>query len=303
MAINQFHLEKLKGLDLFANQVVEGFITGLHKSPFHGFSVEFAEHRLYNTGESTKHIDWRLYARTDKLFVKRYEEETNLRCNILIDTSSSMYFGKNESETKINFSIYSAAALANLLKKQRDAFGVVFFDEKIHTYTEIKSHEVHYRQVLSVLENFIHEKNKLKKSSLANALHQIAETSHRRSLVLVFSDMFENIQVFEDVLGAMRHLKHNKHEIIFFHVYDNNLELELNYENKPYIFIDKETNEEIKLNPSQIKENYTKEALEFHQEIKMKCLQYKIDYVDCDIEKGYFPILQQYLIKRGKILR
>ncbi|MFP5471032.1 MAG: DUF58 domain-containing protein, partial [Bacteroidia bacterium] len=162
MPINTTDIEKIKGLDLFASQVVEGFITGLHKSPYHGFSVEFAEHRLYNKGESTKHIDWKLFARTDKLFIKRYEEETNLRCSVLIDTSSSMYFGIDEKQTKIDFALHATAALCNLLKKQRDAFGVTFFDEKIYQSSDIKSNEAHYRHVLSLLDEKLKEANKNK---------------------------------------------------------------------------------------------------------------------------------------------
>lgn len=303
MPINTKEIEKLKGLDLFASQVVEGFITGLHKSPYHGFSVEFAEHRLYNKGESTKHIDWKLFARTDKLFVKRYEEETNLRCSILIDTSSSMYYGIDEKQTKIDFSLHATAALCNLLKKQRDAFGVTFFDENIYLSSDIKSNEAHYRHVLSLLDEKLKENTTNKKSSLAKTLHQIAETAHRRSLIVVFSDMFDNINAFEEVLTALKHLKYNKHEVVLFHVLDHTHEIELEFENRPHIFIDKETNEKIKLNPEQIKEEYKENILAFTKEIKQQCLNYSIDYVDCNIEKGYYPILLQYFIKRQKMLR
>jgi uncharacterized protein (DUF58 family) len=303
LALNLSEFQQLKGLDLFANQVVEGFITGLHKSPFHGFSVEFAEHRLYNTGESTKHIDWKLFARSDKLFVKRYEEETNLRCSILIDTSSSMYFGKDASTTKIGFALHAAATLTNLLKKQRDAFGVSFFDEDIHLSTDIKSNEAHYHFVLSKLHEVLNSERKEKKSSLAKTIHQIAETAHRRSLVILFTDMFDNMNEFEKVLSALQHLKHNKHEVVLFHVLDKSQEIDLEFENRPFIFIDKETNEQIKLNPSQVQEQYKTKANAFSKEVKNKCLSYKIDYVDSDINDGYNAILLQYLIKRSKMLR
>jgi uncharacterized protein (DUF58 family) len=303
VALHLSEFQQLKGLDLFANQVAEGFITGLHKSPFHGFSVEFAEHRLYNTGESTKHIDWKLFARSDKLFVKRYEEETNLRCSILIDTSSSMYFGKNSSSTKIGFALHAAATLTNLLKKQRDAFGVTFFDEDIHLSTDIKSNEAHYHFVLSKLHEVLNSERKEKKSSLAQTIHQIAETAHRRSLVILFTDMFDNMSEFDKVLSALQHLKHNKHEVVLFHVLDKSQEIELDFENRPYIFIDKETYEQIKLNPTQVQEQYKTKASAFSKEVKNKCLSYKIDYVDSDINDGYNAILLQYLIKRSKMLR
>jgi uncharacterized protein (DUF58 family) len=296
-------IQNLKGLDLFANQVVEGFITGMHKSPFHGFSVEFAEHRLYNSGESTKHIDWKLFARTDKLFIKRYEEETNLRCSILIDTSSSMYFGNAKNETKIGFAIHASAALSNLLKKQRDAFGVSFFDETIYASSDIKSSESHYHFVLSYLEKQLKTENLKRKSSLAKTIHQIAETAHRRSLIVIFSDMFDNLSNIDEVFSALQHLKHNKHEVILFHVLDKQQEVELAFDNKPYIFIDKETNEQIKLNPFQVKEQYKAKAEEYSKLVKNKCLSYKIDYIESDINEGYNAILLQYLIKRSKMLR
>ena len=151
-------IEKYKSLDFFARQVVEGFITGLHKSPFHGFSVEFAEHRLYNSGESTKNIDWKLYGRTDKLFVKRFEEETNLRCQVLIDQSSSMYFpierhGQFQSPNKLTFSVYASALIMELLMRQRDAFGLTLFSDKIDLQTEVRSNVMHQRYVYSIATN------------------------------------------------------------------------------------------------------------------------------------------------------
>ena len=302
MPINNQLLEKYTGLELSAKQAVEGFITGLHKSPFHGFSVEFAEHRLYNTGESTRHIDWKLFAKTDKLFVKRYEEETNLRCSILFDVSASMYFGGKDDKSKLEFSTFAAAALCNLLKQQRDAFGLTFFDEKIISSTDIKSNSAHYLHVLSQLESYLKVEPKRTASSPAKIIHQIAETAHRRSLIIIFSDMFENQEDFEALLKALQHLKHNKHEVILFHVLDQEKEIDLNFDNRPYVFVDKETGEEIKLNPQQIQQQY-KRNLESHtKSIKNKCAQYKIDYVMADVNQGFDHLLMQYLIRRQKML-
>lgn len=304
MSIENQFLERYTGLDLLAKQAVEGFITGLHKSPFHGFSVEFAEHRLYNAGESTKHIDWKLYGKTDKLFVKRFEEETNLRCSILIDTSSSMYFGGENNKSKINFSINAASALMNLLKKQRDTFGISLFNEKIEFNSEIKSSQKHYIHLLSRLEKALESESKNSlKSAPSEIIHQIAETAHRRSLVVIFSDMFENSSDFEALLSSLKHLKHNKHEVILFHVVDKKLEVDLNYENRPYIFIDKETKEEIKLNPQQVKSLYTKKSADYLKTLKNTCAQYKIDYVEADTNMGVDQVLLQYFIKRQKMLR
>lgn len=304
MAIGNQFLEHYTGLDLLAKQTVEGFITGLHKSPFHGFSVEFAEHRLYNSGESTKHIDWKLYARTDKLFVKRYEEETNLRCSILIDISPSMYFGGENGNAKIDFTINACASLINLLKKQRDAFGINLFNESIEFSSEIKSSQKHYQFLLSQLEKIKHQNSAtIKKSNPTKVINQIAETSPRRSLIIIFSDMFDNLNDFESLLSSLKHLKHNKHEIILFHVIDKNQEINLEFENRPFIFIDKETKEEIKLNPNQIKEIYKEKSFSFTKNIKNKCAQFKIDYIEADTNIGYEKILLQYLIKRQKMLR
>ena len=205
-------------LELIAKQVVEGFITGLHKSPFHGFSVEFAEHRLYNTGESTKHIDWKLYGRTEKLFIKRYEEETNLRCQLIIDASSSMYFPEIDFNTdkfnKIKFSVYAAAAIMNLLKKQRDAVGLSIFSDKLDIHSPTKSSSVHHKYLIHELEGLINAPKKNTKTSSINALHTIAETVHKRSLMIIFSDMMENVADDEQLFAALQHLKYNKHEVI-----------------------------------------------------------------------------------------
>src|SRR4029077_6892112 len=191
-------LREFSQLELLAKQVVEGFITGLHKSPFHGFSVEFAEHRIYNAGEPTRHIDWKLYGRTDKLFVKKYEEETNLRCQLVLDNSSSMHYPeadkkKPELQNKITFSVYCCAAIMNLLKMQRDAVGLSIFSDKIETHTPAKSSTVHHKLLYHKLDEALNfSENKNRKTAATSALHEIAENIHKRSLVIIFSDMFEN---------------------------------------------------------------------------------------------------------------
>ncbi len=302
MALNRTKIEPFKNLELLAKKVVEGFITGMHKSPFHGFSVEFAEHRLYNTGESTRHIDWKLFARSEKLFVKRYEEETNLRCQIVIDTSSSMLFPKDSENTKLTFSIYSAAALCELLKQQRDAFGLTLFDKDITTHFQAKGSPLHQKLILNTLERTLENNSDTKTTSAAKALNQIAEIIHQRSLVVIFSDMFENTTQNEELFAALQHLKYRKHEVVLFHVVDKAKELDFEFENKPYHFIDLESGEEIKLNPSQIKEQYQKSVSEFNELLKIKCGQYKIDLVEADINQGFDTVLYTYLVKRNKMM-
>ncbi len=302
--IENQQVKEFSNLDLLARQVVEGFIIGLHKSPFHGFSVEFAEHRIYNQGESTKNLDWKVFARTDKLFTKKFEEETNLRCHIVIDDSSSMYFPLSDNplvKNKIQFSVLAAASLMNLLKRQRDAFGLTIFDEKININTQCKSSSQHYRLLISYLEQAMDDKKELKSTSAAQALHQIAETIHKRSLVIIFSDMFESQSSNEELFGALQHLKHAKHEVVLFHVTDKEKEIDFDYENRPYLFIDMETGEKIKLQSNEVKEHYKKNIIDYLASLKMKCLQYKIDMVEANINEGFKPVLQAYLVKRSKM--
>jgi len=299
-----FDLKRLDNLELLAKQVVEGFIIGLHKSPFHGFSVEFAEHRIYNQGESTKNIDWKVYARTDKLFTKKYEEETNLRAQIVIDTSSSMYFPKDRKDNELNklqFSALAAASLMNLLKKQRDAFGLSLFDEEVHIHTRAKSSTTHYRLLLSFLDKLIRDDKKEKKTSVIDTLHRIAESIHKRSLVIIFSDMFDQNENTEELFSALQHLKYNKHEVVLFHVMDKKLEGEFEFDNRPHEFIDMETGDRVKLQSNQVREFYQSKISEFKENLKMKCLQYQIDMIETDIREGFSSVLETYLVKRKKM--
>ena len=309
MSLNQQQIQQYSHLELLAKQVVEGFITGLHKSPFHGFSVEFAEHRLYNTGESTKHIDWKLYGRSNKLFVKRYEEETNLRCHLVVDASSSMYFPEPdkshpEKVNKITFSAQCAAALTYLLRNQRDAIGLSVFSDKVQVHTPAKSSMVHSKMIFSELEKLLHTyKPEQSKSTFAiNALHEIAENVHKRSLVVLFSDMMETSGSNEALFAALQHLRHNKHEVILFHVQDSAKETNFEFENRPYTFVDMETGEELKLHPNEVKEQYLQAVKSYNKELKMKCGQYRIDFVEADINAGFNNILSAYLIKRSKMI-
>ncbi len=305
--LDNIDVRDLGNLDLLARQVVEGFIIGLHKSPFHGFSVEFAEHRLYNPGESTKNMDWKVYARSDKLFIKRFEEETNLRCQIVIDTSSSMYFPEAPKKNakghvnKLQFSALAAAALMNLLKKQRDAFGLSLFDTAVNTHTRCKVSTSHYRLLLTYLDELIRNPEKNRKTSAAAALHQIADSVHKRSMVMIFSDMFEQSDDSEALFSALQHLKHAKHEVVLFHVVDKSKEINFEFENRPYIFEDLETGETVRLQSNQVKDYYKEQILKYNEALKVKCLQYKIDFVEADINEGFKPILQSYLVKRGKM--
>jgi uncharacterized protein (DUF58 family) len=287
-------------LDLLASQVVEGFITGLHRSPFHGFSVEFAEHRIYNTGESTRNIDWKLYGRTDKLFVKRFDEETNLRCHLLLDVSGSMYYPK-ESNAKIKFAAIAAAVLANLLKKQRDAFGLFRFSDTIVSQTDIRSSSTHYRQVIQQLQATLNEPPPSSGTHVARTLNTIVEQIHRRSLVVIFSDMFDAGTGNSELFDALQHLRFRKHEVILFHIVDGRTEMDFDFENRPYRFVDSETNEELKLYPDDVRAYYLDRIKKFRQELKLKCNQFRIDYVEADVQKDFEQILLPFFVKRQKL--
>lgn len=296
-------------MELFAKQVVEGFITGMHKSPYHGFSVEFAEHRLYNTGESIKHIDWKLFGRTDKLFVKRYEEETNLRCQLVIDASSSMYYPNFEAPTlekpnKLLFAIYASAVMMNLLKRQRDAVGLSVFADKLDVHTPNRTTQRHHRLLYHELESLLKvDALKNAKQTESNAaLHQVSELLHKRSLIMIFTDFINSNASLEKQFEAYKHLKYNKHEVVLFFLAEPETELDLNFDNKPYKFIDVESGEELKLNPNQYKEQYQKQAKKYLNELRLKCLQYKIDLVEVDVNKGFDKVLNSYLLKRQKML-
>jgi uncharacterized protein (DUF58 family) len=303
MEINRLKLAHFGNLELLAKQVVEGFITGLHKSPFHGFSVEFAEHRIYNKGESTRHIDWKLFGRTEKLFTKKYEEETNLRCQIIIDDSSSMYFPKDDGISKFEFSVYAAASLIELLKKQRDAVGLSLISDKIDLHTQAKSSIVHHRFLYSELEKRMisYDPNQRKTTNIVQSLHDIAELTHRRSLIIVFSDLLDDPDKVDELFRALEHMRHNKHEVILFHVVDGKKEIDFELGNRHFNLVDMETGERMKIRPAEVKESYKKAVNTYFEELKMRSINNRIDFMPANIHEGYNQILLQYFLKRQKM--
>ncbi len=298
-------VSRFKNLELLASQVVEGFISGMHKSPFHGFSSEFAEHKIYNQGESTKHIDWKLYARTEKLYTKRFDEETNLRCHIIIDQSSSMYYPEVTLKSlnalnKISFSALAAASIMQILKKQRDAVGLSLYGDSYNFYAPEKGSERHFRMLINQLEQTLFTKSKNTTTKTYTYLHQIAEKLHRRSLVFLFTDMFQTDVDDDKLFEALRHLKHNKHEVVLFHVFDREKELAFNFSNTPKRFVDIETNEHIDMFSDNIKTSYTKAIKAYFNTIKLKCAQYKIKYVETSIDENFNNILTTFITERQK---
>lgn len=296
-----------KNLEHLAKQVVEGFISGMHKSPFHGFSAEFAEHKIYNLGDSTKHIDWKLFAKTDKLYTKKYDDETNLRCHIIIDNSSSMHYPLIENLSikrlnKIAFSALASASLMQILKKQRDAVGLSVYSDVLEFYSPEKGSERHHQMLLNTLDELVSKKPVNSNTNTYKFLHQIAEKIHRRSLIFVFTDMLQSDIEEENLFEALSHLKYNKHEVVLFHVLDLKKELNFNFENSPKKYLDLETNDFVNLYADQAKQNYISGFSKYINKLKNKCLNYKVNYVEADINGDFNTILSTYLLERQKLI-
>ena len=306
----QKELQKASGFlnfDLQAKSIVEGFISGMHKSPFHGFSAEFAEHKIYNNGESTRHIDWKLFAKTDKLYTKRFDEETNLRCHLIVDNSSSMHYPKCDQLSikelnKVGFSALAAAAMMQLLKKQRDAVGLSVYSNEIDYCAPEKGSERHHKMLMDRLNTTVSNPQKKVETKTYEVLHQIAEKLHRRSLIFLFTDMFQSDQDSEHLFEALRHLKYNKHELVLFHVYDKATEYNFKFENTPKRFVDVETGGSVDLYPDALQANYTSAIATYFKDLRLRCGQYKINYLGVDIQEGFNKVLTTYLVERQKFI-
>jgi len=292
-----------ENLELIARQSVEGFIIGLHKSPFHGFSVEFAEHRQYNPGDALRHIDWRVYGRSDKLFIKKYEEETNLRCTVLLDTSSSMQYPKDPGRlSKLQYGCVAAASLLMLMKRQLDASSLALFDEHIYYRSDCRSAASHYRALVQKLSEVFDYQSTDRRSDISEALHRIAEEIHRRSLVIVISDMIDDREQLDSLFESLQHLKYNKHEVILLHIMDKKQEMDFEFENRPYEFVDMETGERLKLQPAQIREQYVRQMELFRKSIENQCYQYNISRIEMDLSEPVDKILHSFLLRRNKMV-
>jgi len=293
--------------DLLAKSIVEGFISGMHKSPFHGFSAEFAEHKIYNNGESTRHIDWKLFAKTDKLYTKRYDEETNLRCHLIVDNSSSMHYPKQPQQdidhlNKISFSALAAAAVMQLLKKQRDAVGLSVYSDALDYYAPEKGSERHHQMLLDCLATTATQAPESAGTKTYEVLHQIAEKLHRRSLIFLFTDMLQPEQEADKLFEALRHLKHNKHELVLFHVYDKATEYNFKFDNAPKRFVDVESGAAVDVHPEALQQSYEAAIEAYFKDLRTTCGQYKINYVGVDIKEGFDKLLTAFLVERQKFI-
>lgn len=284
-------LAKLRRIDLKARLVVEGFLTGLHRSPFKGFSQEFAEYRSYLPGDELKRIDWKLYAKTDRFYIKEYEEETNLKAYILIDASGSMQYTSTKI-SKLEYASYIAASLAYLLIKQRDSVGLVTFTQTLDQYIPPRSNPAHLKVLLHAIDKIV----PLGDTNLANTFHKLAEKIKRRGLVIILSDLFDNK---ENVLSALKHFRHKKHEVLVFHVLDKN-ELDFSF-SQPLILKDLETKKEITLDPRVIRKQYQKTLTQYFSDFNVRCREYMIDYNQITTNTPLDRALFEYLQKRNRI--
>lgn len=301
---------QLDTMELRARLIVEGFITGLHRSPYHGFSVEFAEHRPYNPGDELRRVDWKVYAKTDRFYVKQYEEETNLRHFVVLDTSPSMHYRHAAALSKLRYSAHLAAALHYLMVRQRDATGLIAFDDSVHTIMPPKATHGYLRALLAKLDEITAKDGasrcpaggkKPHRTSAAAALHEVAERIARRSLVVVLSDLFENVAAHDDLLKALQHLRYRGHEVLVFHVLESETERAFKFPDVPMLFRDVETGEEVTLQPAQLREHYTEAVQNFSDRFRRRCREVGVDFEELDTGKPYDIALMAYLNKRRKL--
>lgn len=285
-------ISKLNSLELKARLVVEGFMVGLHKSPYHGFSVEFSEHRAYMQGDNLKDVDWKVFGKTEKYFIKQYEEETNLRSYIFLDTSNSMAYSSEKNISKLNYSITLAAALSYLMIHQQDAVGLTLYSEKINKFLPPKSSRAYLQEILKSLINVIPSE----KTNTAESLSEGAEKLKRRGLVVIISDFFDDIN---SVLKALKHFSYKKNEVIVFQILDP-MEKTFSF-GKDAIFKDLETGDELATQPYQIQKAYREAMNDFTNKIKSECLNSNIDYNLIETSDPYDKALLRYIQKREKL--
>ena len=299
-------LNQIAPLELKARQIVEGFISGMHKSPFYGFSVEFAEHRPYNPGDEIRHIDWKAYAKSERYYIKQYEEETNLRCHILLDVSSSMLFRYYAGWSKLRYAIHLAAALSYLMHRQRDGVGLIPFDTRPITNISPRSSYSHLRYLFARMEQYLKEeqepREEPRQTGSANVIHEVAERINKRSLVIILSDLFENTTQQEELSSALKHLRHRNHEVILFHLLEKRSERYLDLPDQRFVFQDLETGSEIDVLPRQVKKDYREKMERYVKDFKYMCGNNKIDFHEIDTETSFDHSLIAYLNKRRRLM-
>jgi len=295
-------LARMQNLSLAARGVVEGVISGQHKSPFRGFSVEFAEHRNYVAGDNLRHLDWRMLGRTDRLYVKQYEEETNLKAQIVLDTSSSMAYRSGHNISKLEYGAYLTAMLGYLMTRQQDSVGLTTFDEQLRLDLPPRSSRRGFGELLRQMETLCDQATDQNsppptaKTRIAETLHELAERFKRRCLVILISDLYEDPEI---VMQALHHFRHRHHELIVFHVFDQ-AEIEFPFRDTME-FVDMETGEHLQVDPNYVREDYCRQIQEFIDHYRRRCNECQIDYVMTHTSVPYDQMLTRYLAKRNSL--
>jgi uncharacterized protein (DUF58 family) len=285
-------LARVKNLQLVARGVVEGFISGLHASPYKGFSVEFAEHREYTPGDDPRHLDYKMLARTDRLYIKQYEEETNMRVQILLDCSGSMNYRYSGRITKLEYGCYLTAVLAYLMIRQQDSVGLTIFDQEVRLDLPARSSPRHFNEMMQQLEAL----RPGSQTNIAGTLHRLANRFKKRGLVVLISDLYDEP---EEVIRALHHFRHRKHEVIVFHILDK-AEVEFPFRDLT-AFFDLETKEKLLIDPLGVRETYLQLLREFIENYRRACAEMYVDYVMTDTSVPYDFMLSRYLVKRGRL--
>nr|BAL57829.1 hypothetical conserved protein [uncultured Bacteroidetes bacterium] len=290
---------QLANLELIAREIVEGFLVGLHRSPYQGFSVEFSEYRPHQPGESLQTVDWRVYARTEKLYVRRYEEETNLQAYLLIDSSGSMRYPLRSPYTKLDYALFLAAAVAYLMIQQRDAVGVHVFDDQVRASLPPRSRRSWLRRLFQALEPYRSAPPAPHLTLLPQTLETFAERLKRRSLLLLFSDGFTPEEA--PFLKALARLRLAGHEVIFFRIWDEPTEKYFRLPLEPLRLIDIETRREVKIHPVELQALYQDHFLRWEARLRTFCLKHRIDWVEVNVREDFFSPLKRYLLKRQRL--
>jgi uncharacterized protein (DUF58 family) len=285
-------LARVKNLSLLARGVVEGFIAGLHSSPYKGFSVEFAEHRKYTPGDNPRHLDWRILGRTDRLYIKQYEEETNLRAQILLDTSGSMSYGEAPAISKLQYASYLTAVLAYFMMRQQDAVGLTTFDTKVRLEMPARSTPRHFDELMKRLEAV----KPGHKTDLGAILHRLADRFKRRCVIVLISDLYDDPEAVD---RALHHFRARRHEVILFHVLDR-AELEFPFPQTAE-FVDMETGERLQVDPAYVRDDYRRQIEEFLGRYRRICADCQFDYVLSDTSVPLDLMLSRYLEKRNRL--
>ncbi len=297
------HKLDIPNLELLAIQIVEGSLTGLHRSPFHGYSAEFREHKMYAPGESVKFIDWKVYAKTEKLYIKKFDEETNMRVRLIIDASSSMYYPETETFdldrlNKIGFSVVASAVLTEILRRQRDAVGLSVYCKELMISLPEKTNTLHRKTVLGTLEKLLSQPGRGRETDPVKNLHFIAENLKRRSLSVLFSDLWMNDNNPAPLIDALKHLRYKSSELIVFHVLNKKAEADFIFPDRPTRFVDAETGDELNIYPGEIKRGYIRQFQRYIEQIREAFYKYNIDYYPVHTETPYRDIIASYLQKR-----